>query len=103
MKTMRSSSSDRVTLVESPEVKSLARDTDRAAQAVQIEILRAMPAWRKLELLADCCESNRALLEAGLRSRFPEATDLEVRHMLVELMIGKRAAARIRHAPTATP
>jgi len=75
----------------------LARDTDRSAQNAQIEILRAMPAWRKLELLADCCESNRALLEAGLRSRFPDSSDSEIQRMLVELIIGKGTAARIRH------
>lgn len=75
----------------------LARDTDRSAQNVQIEILRAMPAWRKLELLADCCESNRALMEAGLRSRFPDADDAEIHHLLLELILGKETAARVRN------
>jgi hypothetical protein len=73
----------------------LARDTDRSAQQVQIEILRSMPAWRKLELLADCCESNRTLLEAGLRSRFPDADDTEIHRMLLELVLGEQTAARV--------
>ena len=75
----------------------LARDTDRSAQNVQIEILRAMPAWRKLELLADCCESNRALMKAGLRSRFPDADDAEIRRLLLELILGKETAALVRN------
>jgi hypothetical protein len=75
----------------------LARDTDRSAQNVQIEILRAMPAWRKLELLADCCESNRALMEAGLRSRFPDADDAEIHRLLMELILGKETAARVQN------
>ena len=74
----------------------LARDTDRSAQQAQIEILRSMPAWRKLELLADCCESNRALMEAGLRSRFPNVDDAEIQRMLLELVLGEEAAAMIR-------
>ncbi len=72
---------------------TLARDTDRSAQRAQIEILRSMPAWRKLELLADCCECNRTLLEAGLRSRFPDADDAEIQRMLLELVLGEQTAA----------
>jgi hypothetical protein len=74
----------------------LARDTHPRAQDAQIAILRTLPAWRKLELLADCCESNRALMEAGLRSRFPNANDAEIQRMLLELVLGEEAAARIR-------
>ena len=74
----------------------LARDTHRAAEDAQIEILRTLPPWRKLELLADCCESNRALLEAGLRSRFPDSSDAEIERMLLELILGDETAARIR-------
>ena len=74
----------------------LARDTDRSALDVQIEILRAMPAWRKLELLADSCESNRALIEAGVRSRYPNASEAEIRHMVLGLTLGEETAARIR-------
>jgi len=74
---------------------TLARDTDRSAQRAQIEIFRSMPAWRKLELLADCCESNRTLLEAGLRSRFPDADDAEIQRMLLELVLDEQTAARV--------
>ena len=73
----------------------LARDTDRSAQAAQIEIFRSMPPWRKLELLGECCENTRALLEAGLRFRFPDSSDAEIRRMLLELMLGEEIAARI--------
>ena len=74
----------------------LARDTDRSAQDAQIEILRAMPAWRKLELLADSCESNRALIESGVKSRHPDASDAEIRRMVVALTLDEETAARIR-------
>lgn len=78
---------------------TLARDTEGSAQRVQIEILRALPAWRKLELLADCCETNRSLMLAGLRSRFPNASDSELHRMLMDLLWGEELAARIWGRP----
>jgi hypothetical protein len=75
-------------------MRTLARDTESLAQRAQIEILRSLPAWRKLELLADCCETNRALLMAGLRSRFPNASESELHRMLMNLMWGEEEAAR---------
>ena len=73
---------------------TLARDTDSSAQRAQIGILRSLPAWRKLELLADCCETNRALMMAGLRSRFPDASEAELQRMLMNLMWGEEKVTR---------
>jgi hypothetical protein len=78
---------------------SLARDTESSAQDAQIEILRSLPAWRKLELLADCCETNRSLMTAGLRKRFPHASEAELHQMLMKLFWGEEAAARIWPRP----
>jgi hypothetical protein len=76
-----------------------ARDTDCSAHNAQIEILRSMPAWRKLELLADSCETNRTLMSAGLRVRFPEASEEELHRMLMSLLWGEDTAARIWRRP----
>jgi hypothetical protein len=78
---------------------TLARDTEASAQRAQIEILRSLPAWRKLELLADCCETNRSLMLAGLRSRFPDATEAELHRMLMDLLWGEEEAVRIWGCP----
>ncbi len=72
---------------------------DRSAQAAQIEIFRAMPPWRKLELLDDSCQNTRALLEAGLRFRFPDSSDAEIQLMVLELILGEEMALRIRSEP----
>jgi len=77
----------------------LARDTESSAQRAQIEILRSLPAWRKVELLADCCETNRSLMLAGLRSRFPDASASELHRMLMDLLWGEEEAARIWGCP----
>ena len=71
---------------------TLARDTDRAAELVQIRILRAFPAWRKLELLNDACETARALALAGNRSRHPEASPAELHRRLMGLLLGENTA-----------
>ena len=73
----------------------LARDTEDTAERAQIEILKTLPAWRKLELLGDACETNRALMLAGLRSRHPAALEDELHRMLMELLVGDETAARI--------
>ena len=73
----------------------LARDTEMSAEKAQIRILKELPAWRKLELLGDACDTNRALLLAGLRSRFPEASDAELHRLLMGLVVGEETAARI--------
>lgn len=38
-----------------------------------------MPDWRKLELWAELCASARALTEVGIRDRFPNADEEEIR------------------------
>jgi len=74
----------------------LARDTARKAEKAQIEILRALPAWKKLELVADACETNRMLLLAGLRSRCPDASEAELQQMLISLLAGEESSEKIR-------
>ncbi len=81
---------------------TLSRDTTGAAEKAQIEILRSLPAWRKLELLGDAGEANRRLMMAGLRSRFPEASEEELHRLLMDLLWGEETATRIWGRPTAT-
>lgn len=83
---------------------TLAHDTDRAAEEVQIEILRSLPPWRKLELLDDACETTRALMLAGLRSRNPGASEAELYRLLMGLLWGEVLATEIwGPSPAAVP
>ena len=79
----------------------LARDTEASAEKVQMEIIKALPAWRKLELLGDACETTRELMLAGLRSRFPGATEDELHRKLMGLMVGEEIAAKVWGRPPA--
>ncbi len=70
-------------------------DTDPEAEAVQLEIYRRMPAWRKIQLVFEAGDMSRALALAGLRSRHPRAGPEEIRRRLLSLSLGEELAARV--------
>ena len=73
---------------------TLASDTDPQAERVQIQLWREMPAWRKLELVADMTASVRSLALAGLRQRHPKASTAELARRLASICLGDELAAR---------
>ncbi len=74
---------------------TLSPDTDPAAEAVQFEIYRRMPAWRKLQLVEDGIRTSRALVLAGLRQRHPEAGPAELRRRFMDLWLGEELAEKV--------
>ena len=77
------------------EIKTLARDTPPEIERIQIEQLRRMPAWRKLELAAEMGRAVRALALAGLRQRHPDDTPAQRHRRLAGLLLGEELAARV--------
>jgi hypothetical protein len=73
----------------------LARDTDCSAEGALIGVMRQLPAWRKLELLDDASRTTRELLLAGLRRRHPGLSGQELHRLLMDRLLGERAAERI--------
>jgi hypothetical protein len=69
-------------------------DTHPEIERTQIERLRQMPAWRKIELVGDMNETVRTLALAGLRQRHPDDTPAQRRRRLADLMLGPELAAR---------
>jgi hypothetical protein len=69
-------------------------DTHPEIERMQIERLRQMPAWRKIELVGDMNETVRTLALAGLRQRHPDDTPAQRRRRLADLMLGPELAAR---------
>ena len=74
---------------------TLSRDTDREAERVLVEIMKALPAWKKLALLDDACATARTLALAGLRARHPQASDAALHRMLMGLLLGDEIATRV--------
>lgn len=70
-------------------------DTDPQIEKVQIEIKRAMPDWRKFQLINDMIITGRKLALAGLRARFPNAGENELRRRLATLLLGQRLATEV--------
>ncbi len=60
-----------------------------------IAVMKAFPAWRKLELLDDACATTRALVLAGLRRRFPAISEKELHRMLMDRLVGEEIAERV--------
>lgn len=63
-------------------------DTSPEAERVLIELLRAAPPWRRLQLASQMSQTARSLALSGLSLRHPGATSEEFRHLTVELVLG---------------
>ena len=74
---------------------TLSPDTAPEIERLQIEGLRQMPAWRKIQLVGDLNETVRALALAGLRQRHPDDTPAQRRRRLADLLLGEELAARV--------
>lgn len=79
---------------------TLSQDTHPEAERVQIGIWRAMPAWRKLELVAQMNSTVRGLALTGLQQRYPKASAAELSRRLAGLWLGDELATRVYGALT---
>ena len=70
-------------------------DTHPAAEKVQIEMLRAMPAAEKFRVLNDLIVTGRILSLGCLRDRFPKASPEELRRRLATLLLGSDLATTV--------
>ena len=80
-------------------MSTLSPDTPPDIERLQIERLRQMPAWRKMELMAGMSQTVRTLALAGLRQRHPEDTPAQRRRRLADLLLGPELASRAYGPP----
>jgi hypothetical protein len=71
------------------------QDTSPAAQARYYELLRRLPAERRMVALHRLNRAVRELALAGLRQRHPTATDAELRVRLTVRLYGRDVALRL--------
>ena len=57
--------------------------------------MRQAPAWRKVYLVGQMIETMRVLNLSGLRQRYPQATEAELRRRLADLWLGPELAERV--------
>jgi hypothetical protein len=77
------------------QMTTLSPDTHPEIERIQLELLRQMPTWRKLELVGDMTEAVRTLALAGLRQRHPGDTPEQRRRRLADLLLGPELAERV--------
>ena len=73
----------------------MALDTHSTVERVQIDLMRATPVWRKMDLLAQLNQTARLFALSGLRRRHPGATEQEIRRRLADLVLGAELAERV--------
>ncbi len=69
-------------------------DTTPAARAKHLELLRQASPARKLEMMAQLNATVRTFALAGLRQRYPQASDAELRRRLADLLLGPELASQ---------
>ena len=76
-------------------MSALYSDTDPKIEQMQIELWRQASPTRKMHMLAQLNASVRILALAGLRSRYPNATEAELRRRLADLLLGEELARKV--------
>ncbi|MGC8825666.1 MAG: hypothetical protein ACP5TV_01525 [Anaerolineae bacterium] len=70
-------------------------DTHPKMEALHIQLLRQASPTRKMEMLAQLYASARLLAFTGLRARYPQADEAELRRKLAALLVGEELAHKI--------
>lgn len=76
-------------------MSALFPDTHPRMEALQIELIRRMPSWRKFAVVDSLNETVRMLALSGIKQRHPDATAEEIRLLLAELMLGEELAQKV--------
>jgi hypothetical protein len=70
-------------------------DTSPEAERVLIELIRRTPTWRRLQLADHMSASVRQFCRAGLRSRHPKASEVDLRRHFADIQLGPELALKI--------
>ena len=73
----------------------LSSDTHPKMEALQIPFWRQASPTRKMHVLAQPNASTRTLALAGLRSRVPWASEVELRRRLAGLILGEELESKV--------
>jgi len=74
---------------------ALSSDTSPKMEALQIQLWRQASPTRKMQMPAQLNASARALALAGLRSRYPQAGETEMRRRLADSLLGEDLASKV--------
>ena len=87
-----------------PTWREMNRDTSPEAEAVLLAYWREAPVWEKWRRMTQLNQAGRLLALAGLRRRYPHASESEVQRRLADLVLGPElAGAAYGPLPPDTP
>jgi hypothetical protein len=75
-------------------MSALFPDTRPQAEAVLIRMLREAPPWRKLEMVDQLNQSVKLLALTGLKTRYPDENETQLRRRLAGLLLGEELARK---------
>jgi hypothetical protein len=70
-------------------------DTSLEAEAVQIQLLRKAPTWKRLRAAAEMSETVMLLSRLGVARRNPGVSPAELRRLVGEAILGSELAAKV--------
>lgn len=74
---------------------ALYSDTHPQMEALQIELIRRMPPWKKIAMVDSLNETVKTLALEGVKQRHPEATPEQLRRILADTMLGVELAQKV--------
>jgi hypothetical protein len=74
---------------------ALYADTHPKMEALQIELIRRMPSWKKISIVDGLNETVKTLAISGIKQRHPNATPEQIRRQLAELTLGAELALKV--------
>jgi len=74
---------------------TLYSDTHPKMEALQIELIRRMPAWKKISIVDGLNETVKVLAVNGIKQRHPDATHEQIRRLLADLILGVELARKV--------
>jgi hypothetical protein len=76
-------------------MSALPSDTHPKIEQMQIDLVRCMPAWKKIAIVDDLNETIKTMAVSGIKERHPDATPKQIRRMLAELRLGTTLAKKV--------
>jgi hypothetical protein len=73
----------------------LSSDTHPKMESLQIQFWRQASPTHKMHMLAQLNASAHTLALAGLRTRYPQASEAELRRRLAGLLLGEELARKV--------
>ena len=76
-------------------MSNLYSDTNLKIEKIQIEIIRSMPAWKKISIVDSLNETIKTLMLNGIKDRNPSISPQQAHRALAELLLGKELARKV--------